>query len=103
MKTKAPDLTSVEPATVVPSRLARAVSAWNRFWFTPADPTVLGLMRICCGLITFYTFFAYTFDLQALLGEHAWLDLATRQKQYRASPVLGPLNAGWLPPQRLPR
>jgi hypothetical protein len=103
MKTKAPDPTSVEPAAVVPSRLDRTVSAWNRFWFTPADPTVLGLIRICCGLITFYTFFAYTFDLQALLGEHAWLDLATRQKQYHEAPVMGPLNAGWLPPQRLPR
>jgi hypothetical protein len=96
MKTKATEPKSVEPAAaVVPSRLARAASAWNRFWFTPVDPTVLGLIRICCGLITFYTFLAYTFDLQELLGEHAWLDLVTRQRQVREGPVYGPLALDW--------
>jgi hypothetical protein len=103
MKTKASNPTGVEPTAADPSRLGRAVSAWNRFWFTPADPTVLGLIRICCGLITFYTFLAYTFDLQELLGEHAWLDLATRQQQYRVGPVLGPVTTDWLGVQRLPR
>src|SRR5262249_45576531 len=61
--------------------------AWDRFWFTPADPTVLAVVRICCGLVTFYTFLVYTFDLQALLGEHAWVDLQSRQQMYREAPV----------------
>ncbi|MCC6417100.1 MAG: hypothetical protein IT429_02500 [Gemmataceae bacterium] len=64
-----------------------AASAWDRFWFTPADPTVLGAIRICCGLVTFYTFLVYTFDLPALLGEHAWLDLEARQRLYREQPI----------------
>ena len=33
----------------------RSARAWDRFWFTPADPTVLGAIRICCGVITLYT------------------------------------------------
>ncbi len=61
--------------------------AWNRFWFAPADPTVLSVLRILCGAVTFYTFLAYTFDLQALLGKHAWLDLQGRQILAREMPV----------------
>ena len=37
---------------------------WERFWFAPADPTLLGLIRICCGLITLYTALVYSFELQ---------------------------------------
>src|SRR5437660_3864696 len=82
--------------TAVPAKPVVGLARnWNRFWFTPADPAVLGLIRICCGLITFYTFFAYTFDLQQLLGEHAWLDLATRERMCREAPVYGPLAADW--------
>ncbi len=53
-------------------------AGWNRFWFTPADPTVLGLIRIGCGAITTYTVFAYSFTLQDYMGEHAWYDLPLR-------------------------
>src|SRR5262249_53271185 len=34
--------------------LKNIVQGWNRFWFTPADPTLLGFMRICCGLVVLY-------------------------------------------------
>jgi hypothetical protein len=54
---------------------AGAVRAWDRFWFRPADPTTLGLMRICCGLMLLYVHLAYTFDLQTFFGRHAWFDL----------------------------
>jgi hypothetical protein len=49
-------------------------SAWNRFWFTPADPTVLGLIRIYVGLLVLYSHLAYTSDLQEMLGPDAWID-----------------------------
>ena len=81
-------------------RLARATAAWSRFWFTPADPTVLGLIRISCGLVIFYTFFAYTFDLDALLGKDAWLDLPLRQAMAHDAPVMRP-STSWSDPQRL--
>src|SRR5271166_351807 len=61
--------------------------AWTQFWFTPADPTMLCVIRLLCGAVTFYTFFAYTLDLQELLGEHAWLDLEARRSFDREMPM----------------
>ena len=70
-------------------------AGWNRFWFTPADPTLLGLIRICCGLITLYTLIVYSFSLQDFMGEYAWQDLKTRLKQAYDEPrvvtrIVGP-------------
>jgi len=53
------------------------VQGWNRFWFTPADPTLLGFMRICCGLVVLYVHVAYTQDLQELFGKNAWISQAS--------------------------
>jgi hypothetical protein len=64
-----------EPTHVFPEPLQRAVQAWNRFWFNPADPTPLGFIRICCGLLILYIHLAYTYDLQAFFGANAWVDL----------------------------
>jgi hypothetical protein len=75
--------------------------AWTDFWFAPADPTTLGLIRICCGLVVLYTHLAYTFDLQALFGEYAWVDLATvrgwrdRNEHQIMNPEWGPV--GFIP------
>src|SRR5947209_1489849 len=71
--------------------LSRLWSGWAAFWFTPADPTLLGLIRIFAGLVVLYVHLAYTVDLQELFGEHAWLDLATVNQfrydnPYRARP-----------------
>ncbi|HEV3202909.1 MAG TPA: hypothetical protein VGY77_00930 [Gemmataceae bacterium] len=60
--------------------VTRMVRSWNRFWFNPADPTALGLIRIFCGLLTLYVHLAYTVDLQELMGPNAWLDLTTANK-----------------------
>jgi hypothetical protein len=66
---------------------------WNRFWFTPADPTVLGVIRIGCGLIALLTLIGYTFDLQSFLGENAWFDLDVRLRWVREGPsIVPPLN-----------
>lgn len=70
-----------------------ALHGWNRFWFTPADPTILALIRICCGLLTVYTLFAYTQDLEAFFGRDAWLNLNLRLKTVQETPWnAGPLN-----------
>jgi hypothetical protein len=61
------------PATEAP--LLNLAKAWDRFWFTPADPTTLGLMRLLGGLLTLYVTFCYTFDLLSYVGgDRAWLD-----------------------------
>jgi hypothetical protein len=68
----------------------RGVRAWDRFWFTPADPTTLGLVRIFCGLIVLYVHLAYTYDLQDLFGAGAWLNLPAADVFRREAPWVAP-------------
>jgi uncharacterized membrane protein YphA (DoxX/SURF4 family) len=53
------------------------VAGWNQFWFRPADPATLGLVRICAGAMLLYTHLVWTFDLQAFFGDKSWLPRAT--------------------------
>lgn len=48
-------------------------TAWNRFWFSPTDPTTLSLIRVLAGLMLFYTHAVWTLDLEAFFGEQSWL------------------------------
>src|ERR1700730_10298901 len=50
---------------------------WDPSWFTPADPTLLGLLRILGGLVILYVHLAYCADLRELFGAHAWVDQPT--------------------------
>lgn len=52
-----------------------AVGGWNRFFFTPADPTSLGLIRLVTGLLLFWSLLVVGMDLQAFLGPDGWADL----------------------------
>jgi hypothetical protein len=89
--------TPTQPNQALPSWL----SGWEKFWFTPADPTLLALVRITCGMITTYTLFVYSFNLPDFMGEHGWHDLPLRMEQVRERPMeRTPLNwdyAGRLP------
>jgi hypothetical protein len=78
-----PEVEAVAPR----SPLQRLVRAWDRFFFKPADPTTLGMIRIFCGLIALYTLVAYSLDLQAFFGKHAWVDLESRNEFRKESPV----------------
>ena len=53
--------------------LADAWQAWNRFWFTPADPATLSLIRLLAGGMLFYTHLVWSLDLQAFVGQEGWL------------------------------
>jgi hypothetical protein len=87
------------------SRIGRAWSAWCRFWFTPADPTPLCLMRIVTGLLVLYVHVAYTFDLQALFGADGWYPTAMADRARREDPVFV-FQSSWgqrpTPPFRMP-
>src|SRR5262249_51380021 len=72
------------------STLMPPVRAWERFWFTPADPTPLGLMRICAGIIILYTVVVQSFDLYELYGPDGWIDLRARQETIHDQPTLAP-------------
>lgn len=55
--------------------LGRATArGWNAFFFTPADPTPLGLVRVAVGLLAFWNLVVYGFDLHDFFGSHGWAD-----------------------------
>ncbi|HEY7423396.1 MAG TPA: HTTM domain-containing protein [Gemmataceae bacterium] len=49
------------------------VHSWDRFFFRPADPTTLGLMRICAGILILYVHLIYGIGLMDYLGPDAWV------------------------------
>jgi hypothetical protein len=57
--------------------LSRGLDRVLRFFFTPADPTPLGLIRILAGVMILYVHLAYTSDFQTYFGPDAWLDQQT--------------------------
>jgi hypothetical protein len=48
-------------------------SGWNRFWFAPADPATLGLIRIFAGAMLFYTHLVWGLQLTSFVGPDGWL------------------------------
>lgn len=54
--------------------VTRMIQSWNRFWFTPGDPTTLGLVRLMGGFVILYVHLAYSYDLEAFFGPRAYLN-----------------------------
>ncbi len=55
-------------------RRPAAVRAWDAFFFTPADPTPLGLVRIAVGLMLLWSFGWLGADLRGWFGADGWAD-----------------------------
>ena len=53
--------------------LADLARAWDAFWFTPADPTLLGVLRILTGLMLLYTHAVWGLVLDEFFGPASWL------------------------------
>jgi hypothetical protein len=68
------DLPSLSLAGYVSTLAERTVQVWDRFWFVPRDPVVLGLIRICTGLMLLYTHAVWGLQLEAFLGPNTILD-----------------------------
>jgi len=71
---------SAEPAAARPSAagpvrswLADWASAWNGFWFSPADPLPLAVIRIATGLILSWSCLVWLLDPDAFFGPRGWL------------------------------
>ena len=45
---------------------------WERFWFSPADPVVLSVMRVVVGGMLFYTHLIWGMNLRAFFGADGW-------------------------------
>jgi len=55
----------------------QSVSAdWNKFWYTPARPNLLGLIRIMSGLMLLYTHAVWGLALRDFFSSTAWLSPA---------------------------
>jgi len=53
--------------------LADWAAAWNGFWFTPADPLPLAVVRIATGLILSWACVVWLIDPDAFFGPRGWL------------------------------
>lgn len=73
--------------------LARASArGWDAFFFTPADPTPLGLIRVVVGLLALWSVFVYGLDFAAFFGPDGWADVATVRAVHAAK---APDNLVW--------
>ncbi|WP_435021825.1 DCC1-like thiol-disulfide oxidoreductase family protein [Tundrisphaera sp. TA3] len=62
----------------VPAALAGSIArGWDRFLFTPADPTPLGLIRVLVGGLLTWSMLVYGLDLHAFFGRQGWANLET--------------------------
>ena len=59
-------------STTPPAQNRTFLRRWKDFWFSPADPTALGFMRVVTGLLVLYTHMTYSLDLQPFFGKDGW-------------------------------
>jgi uncharacterized membrane protein YphA (DoxX/SURF4 family) len=62
-------------------------SAWDTFWFTPANPSTLSAIRVFAGAMLFYTHLVWSFDLRGFLGSNGYLpvDLMRSYQEFSSS------------------
>ena len=65
---------STNPSIATDRGWRRLAGNWMAFWFTPRDPLLLGVMRICTGAVFCYSLFVHSFSLDDFFGPHAWID-----------------------------
>jgi predicted DCC family thiol-disulfide oxidoreductase YuxK len=51
-----------------------ALKGWNDFFFTLADPTPVGLMRIAAGMLALWSLFIFGLDLDDYFGSTGWAE-----------------------------
>jgi hypothetical protein len=75
--------------------------AWDRFWFTPTDPSVLCAIRVVTGLLLLWTHLVWSLGLADFLGPDGWLpadlyDARNYLAERKTSSVFEYLGSGWL-------
>ncbi len=59
----------------MPAELWAAIRrGWDAFFFTPADPTALGLIRVATGLLAFWSLLVLGLDLHDYFGSDGWAE-----------------------------
>ena len=67
--------------------IRQVFSAWDRFWFEPADPVLLGIIRVLCGWMLFYNLAVWTLDLEAFFGDQGLQPLQAIRSLYASRRV----------------
>jgi hypothetical protein len=62
-----------EPSAYLRGLFRSALTGWDRFFFTPADPTPLGLVRLAVGALLFWDLAVLGLDLRDYLGSDGWI------------------------------
>jgi hypothetical protein len=52
---------------------------WSRFWFQPTDPSTLGAIRLCTGLVLLYGYLSWAPWVLDFVGPQAWIDASAMQ------------------------
>ncbi len=52
---------------------ATVARGWDEFWFTPAEPELLGLIRLATGAMLLYTHAVWGLRLKSFFGPTSWL------------------------------
>lgn len=73
----------IDAAAYLSELVAGFARGWSRFFFRPADPTPLGLIRVAVGLLGFWSLFVIGLDLHAYLGSQGW---AVAEGSYQTLP-----------------
>ncbi|MCP4787623.1 MAG: HTTM domain-containing protein [Fuerstiella sp.] len=75
------------PANTLPRRcrnaLHDAADQWQRFWFDPADPFTLGMIRLLTGSMLVYTLWVWGLDLNAFFASDGLQPLSTMLQFYQ--------------------
>lgn len=69
-------------------------SAWVRFWFAPADPIGLHVLRMLAGLLFLWWLLPFAGQLDAFFGLNGWFDLQAYREASRL-PGGPPQPLGW--------
>ncbi|MHC4880035.1 MAG: HTTM domain-containing protein [Planctomycetota bacterium] len=51
-----------------------SVDGWNGFWFAPTHPATLSVIRICTGLLLFYSQIVWALNSTSFLGPEGWIN-----------------------------
>jgi hypothetical protein len=63
------------------------LEAWDKFWFEPADPLMLGIIRLLGGWMLFYNLAVWTLDLEAFFGDNGLQPLQAVKALYVNRPI----------------
>jgi hypothetical protein len=88
--------------TPAPSGIPAFIAGWDWFWFTPRNPTTLGLIRIFTGLVILYVHASYSFGLMEYVHPtKGWLGReATEYSRYKIDTFN--VRNDWNPPWQDP-